>query len=99
MANHEDDLERASSDTTVPGQPEHEKTSLERTRSQNGYGVDNNAAATETPQRTPADHAKEGDPFEVTWEGGDSDPWCPRSFSKGRKWLITLILCTGSLTV
>lgn len=95
MANHEDDLERASSNTTLPALPEHEKTSLGRTRSQNGYGVDD-AAATETP---PEPHAKEVDPFEVAWEGGDSDPWCPRSFNKARKWAITLILCTGSLTV
>ncbi|CAK7262814.1 hypothetical protein SEPCBS119000_000176 [Sporothrix epigloea] len=35
------------------------------------------------------------DPFEVSWNGGDADPMCPRSFATARKWLIVLITCLG----
>ncbi|QPG94446.1 hypothetical protein C2857_006085 [Epichloe festucae Fl1] len=38
-------------------------------------------------------------PFEVGWDGGDDDPSCPRSFSKARKWLITIIVSHVSLCV
>ncbi|KAG6001298.1 hypothetical protein E4U21_004512 [Claviceps maximensis] len=41
----------------------------------------------------------EKDPFEVGWEGGDDDPLCPRSFSRKRKWLITMIVSHVSLCV
>ena len=39
------------------------------------------------------------DPFEVGWEGGDSDPLCPRSFPTWRKWLIIAITSVGSFCV
>lgn len=69
--------------------------SLARTRSQNGYGV-----ADETDELDDIEAAAireqtgqaEKDPFEVGWDGGDSDPLCPRSFSKARKWIITMIV-------
>lgn len=41
----------------------------------------------------------EKDPFEVTWDGGDADPLCPRSMSTARKWLIVFITCFGSACV
>ena len=42
---------------------------------------------------------EEKDPFEVGWDGGDQDPLCPRSMAEGRKWMIVLITCFGSLCV
>ncbi|CEJ91119.1 hypothetical protein VHEMI06854 [[Torrubiella] hemipterigena] len=74
------------------------RASLGRTRSQNGYGVDNEQPALAT-KNAPAGGAKDEDPFEVGWDDGDKDPLCPRSFGKARKWLITFILCFGSFTV
>ncbi|UKZ50174.1 hypothetical protein TrVGV298_004430 [Trichoderma virens] len=69
---------------------------LDRTRSQNGYGVSDEQrgekAALEAGQ-------PEKDPYEVGWDDGDNDPLCPRSFNKARKWLIVLICACGSLTV
>ncbi|KAL7810193.1 MFS general substrate transporter [Trichoderma gracile] len=71
---------------------------LGRTRSQNGYGVederDDDAAAAAEAGTQP-----DKDPFEVGWDGGDNDPLCPRSFSKARKWMIVLICAVGSFTV
>ncbi|KAF9876270.1 bicyclomycin resistance [Colletotrichum karsti] len=68
--------------------------SLSRTRSQNGYGVDEYEASDDSPQRQP-----EKDPFEVGFDGGDSDPMCPRSMSKFRKWLIVCIVSCASFCV
>ncbi|KAK5995199.1 Efflux pump atB [Cladobotryum mycophilum] len=69
---------------------------LDRTRSQNGYGVgdESDEADESAQQQTP-----EKDPYEVGWENGDNDPLCPRRFNKARKWLIVLITAGGSLTV
>jgi len=75
-------------------------TPLSRTRSQNGYGCDDeigsdvSADAGERGRETP-----EQDPFEVVWDGGDSDPLNPRSYSTPRKWMITLIVVSGSFCV
>ena len=55
-------------------------------------------AAAETGNANAAGEA-EKDAFEVDWDGGDSDPLCPRSFSKARKWLITFIVSHVSLCV
>ncbi|KAK6811137.1 hypothetical protein RU639_012986 [Aspergillus parasiticus] len=41
-----------------------------------------------------ADHG----PYEVSFDG-DQDPMCPRSMSSVRKWVIVLIVCTGTLCV
>ncbi|KAL7938497.1 major facilitator superfamily domain-containing protein [Trichoderma chlorosporum] len=68
---------------------------LDRERSQNGYGVsDEHRSDKEVEAGQP-----EKDPYEVGWDDGDNDPLCPRSFNKGRKWLIVLICACGSLTV
>ncbi|QMW38836.1 hypothetical protein G4B11_002072 [Aspergillus flavus] len=37
-------------------------------------------------------------PYEVSFDG-DQDPMCPRSMSSVRKWVIVLIVCTGTLCV
>ncbi|KAH7312401.1 major facilitator superfamily domain-containing protein [Stachybotrys elegans] len=70
--------------------------SIHRVRSQNGYGVDDAAPEDDVEQH----HGQtDKDEFEVSWDGGDSDPLCPRSFGKARKWMITLIAVTASFCV
>ncbi|QLI67290.1 Efflux pump atB [Metarhizium brunneum] len=76
---------------------------LDRIRSQNGYGVDDDSDPApgdggEAHKET-ASPGGSKDPYEVGWDGGDNDPLCPRSFSKGRKWLITSIVSHVSLCV
>lgn len=101
----ERDAEKASShgEGSSDGSPQtaidSPRVSLDRTRSQNGYGIDNEQPAQPGNKDAAAGGAKEEDPFEVGWDGGDKDPMCPRSFGKARKWLITFILCFGSFTV
>jgi hypothetical protein len=74
--------------------------SLHRTRSHNGYGCDdpedNKDVAEQNMER--GGEPKE-DPFEVSWEGGESDPMNPRSMSGARKWLVVLIVSASSLCV
>lgn len=76
---------------------------LDRIRSQNGYGVDDDSETTPNDggeaQKENASPGESKDPYEVGWEGGDNDPLCPRSFSKGKKWLITIIVSHVSLCV
>ncbi|KAG8423743.1 hypothetical protein J3458_000609 [Metarhizium acridum] len=76
---------------------------LDRMRSQNGYGVDDDSDPApgdggEAHNETASSEASK-DPYEVGWDGGDNDPLCPRSFSKGRKWLITIIVSHVGLCV
>ncbi|OAA51889.1 Major facilitator superfamily domain, general substrate transporter [Metarhizium rileyi] len=76
---------------------------LDRTRSQNGYGVDDEiepapADGGEAHKET-ASPGGSKDPYQVGWDGGDNDPLCPRSFSKARKWLITFVVSHVSLCV
>ncbi|KAK4111287.1 MFS general substrate transporter [Canariomyces notabilis] len=79
-------------------------STLRRERSNNGWGVDD---IDETPSRpgsiiAPYNHpsqAGEHDEFEVGWEGGDSDPLCPRSMPTWRKWVIIVITSIGSFCV
>ncbi|KAK4077092.1 uncharacterized protein Triagg1_4059 [Trichoderma aggressivum f. europaeum] len=68
---------------------------LDRTRSQNGYGVSDEQRGDKALEAG----QPETDPYEVGWDDGDNDPSCPRSFNKARKWLIVLICACGSLTV
>ncbi|KAG6178292.1 hypothetical protein E4U36_006538 [Claviceps purpurea] len=87
---------------------------LDKTRSQNGYSVDDHDYDDDdddeddgvhsegnagTEARRTSHSAQGKDPFEVGWDGGDADPLCPRSFSSKRKWLITLIVSHVSLCV
>lgn len=39
------------------------------------------------------------DPFEVCFEGGNADPWNPRSMPTMRKWVITGLASSGSFCV
>ncbi|KAJ4861637.1 major facilitator superfamily domain-containing protein [Trichoderma breve] len=68
---------------------------LDRTRSQNGYGVSDEQRGDKALEAG----QPQTDPYEVGWDDGDNDPLCPRSFNKARKWLIVLICACGSLTV
>ncbi len=75
---------------------------LSRSRSNNGYGVDDLDADPETgePEGTATDQPPtDRDPYEVGWENGDADPLCPRSMPAWRKWLIVCITSFGSFCV
>lgn len=76
-----------------------ESRSITRIRSQNGYGVADEADELEGVGVPGTGVQAEKDPFEVGWEGGDSDPLCPRSFSKVRKWIIVFIVAFASFCV
>ncbi|KAG9233193.1 major facilitator superfamily domain-containing protein [Amylocarpus encephaloides] len=75
--------------------------SISRPRSNNGYGCDEpdddldeaDVGNVEAAART------EKDPFEVRWDGGESDPMNPRSMTKARKWLVVIIVSLSSLCV
>lgn len=67
--------------------------SLTRTRSQNGYSCDDYQEDDSSPREP------EKDQYEVTFEGGDSDPMSPRSLGKARKWLIVSIVSCASFCV
>jgi hypothetical protein len=74
--------------------------SLHRTRSNNGYGCDDpddNRDVAEQNLEKGGEPKK--DPFEVSWEGGESDPMNPRSMSGARKWLVVLIVSASSFCV
>ncbi|KAF5616984.1 multidrug resistance [Fusarium sp. NRRL 52700] len=64
---------------------------ISRCQSQNGYSCN--------PHSEPSDDEVEKDPFEVGWDGGDNDSLCPRSFHRVKKWLIIIIVSSGSLCV
>ena len=81
------------------------RSSLSRMRSHNGYGCDNldepglEEDSAGDPEKGEAAHAREKDPFEVGFEGGNADPWCPRSMRPGRKWAIVGLTSMGSFCV
>ncbi|KAL2017168.1 hypothetical protein VTK56DRAFT_2537 [Thermocarpiscus australiensis] len=83
-------------------------STLRRERSTNGWGVDDlneaeggGGGGRRGSAAAPDDQAGPDarDPFEVGWDGGDSDPLCPRSMPTWRKWLIIGITSTGSFSV
>ncbi|CAG7562324.1 unnamed protein product [Fusarium equiseti] len=65
---------------------------LSRCQSQNGYSCNPH-------QESEDDNQLDKDPFEVGWENGDSDPWCPRKFVQVKKWMIVFIVSSASLCV
>ncbi|KAK2061293.1 major facilitator superfamily transporter [Colletotrichum caudatum] len=71
--------------------------SLSRPRSHNGYSCDDYQHEDDSPREGAAE--KEADPYEVAFDGGDSDPMCPRSMSTPRKWLVVSIVSCASLCV
>jgi hypothetical protein len=75
--------------------------SMTRVRSNNGYGCDDTEDSSQEDEigDVEAGGQVEKDPFEVHWDGGDSDPMNPRSRSMGRKWLVVLIVSASSLCV
>lgn len=81
------------------------RSSLSRVRSYNGYGCDDlDEPASEEdsgpdPEKGEAPQAREKDPFEVGFEGGNADPWCPRSMKTPRKWAIVGLTSMGSFCV
>ncbi len=81
--------------------PKLETLSLRHTRSNNGYGVDSGEESNDDRVNADAEAVgvREKDPFEVHWDGGDSDPMNVRSFSKPRKWIIVLIVSISSICV
>ncbi|EPE25398.1 MFS general substrate transporter [Glarea lozoyensis ATCC 20868] len=74
--------------------------SLHQTRSHNGYGCDDHDNEADTAEQNMENGGPaEKDPFEVHWDGGESDPMNPRSMSAARKWLVVLIVSASSLCV
>lgn len=75
--------------------------SLGRSRSNNGYGCDEQEDSTEAiDNNVEAVIRRDGkDPFEVRWDGGESDPMNPRSMAHARKWIIVIIVSASSLCV
>lgn len=79
------------------------RSSLSRVRSHNGYGCDDldEPGSEEDSGGDPekGEAAREKDPFEVGFEGGNADPWCPRSMRPARKWAIVGLTSMGSFCV
>lgn len=75
------------------------RRTIGRIRSQNGYGISDDADEANDSAREKSNGTPEKDSFEVGWDGGDNDPMCPRSFNKTRKWIITLIVSFCSFCV
>lgn len=79
---------------TLSGHP----ASLQRSRSygdRHGYTAFGEDEEAPSKAENEVDHENE---YEVQWDG-DNDPMNPRYFSKGRKWLIVLIVSAGSTCV
>ncbi|OHX01268.1 major facilitator superfamily transporter [Colletotrichum incanum] len=70
--------------------------SLSRPRSHNGYSCDDYQHGDDSPQR---EVIEKEDPYEVGFDGGDSDPMSPRSMSKFKKWLVVSIVSCASFCV
>lgn len=81
------------------------RSSLSRVRSHNGYGCDDldepgsEEDSGSDPEKGESAQAREKDPFEVGFEGGNADPWCPRSMNPARKWAIVGLTSMGSFCV
>lgn len=74
------------------------RRTLSRTRSNNGYGCDDNRESVEDLEVV-GQAVSVKDPFDVKWENGDNDPMNPRSMAHGKKWLVVLIVSASSLCV
>lgn len=75
---------------------------VNRTRSNNGYGCDEGIednVIVSDGNDLEGHTVEEKDPFEVHWDGGDSDPMNPRRHSKARKWVVVLLVSASSLCV
>lgn len=83
---------------TKSERPSRPASILSRTRSQNGYGCDDQNSL-DSPDNNDIEGALEKDPYEVGWDGGESDPLNPRSKNIVMKWLIVVICAVSSLCV
>lgn len=72
------------------------RSSVSRTRSNNGYGCDDDEGSEEANVEG---GVVEKDQFDVQWEDGEKDPLNPRSMSKAKKWLVVLIVSASSFCV
>lgn len=65
------------------------------TTSGTGNGSDESGDSTAAEEGSPPEDA-----FVVGWDGdGSTDPMCPRSIAKGRKWAIVIIVSAASFCV
>lgn len=72
------------------------RRSLSRSRSQNGYGCDDETVDEDLEGQA---GENEKDPYEVGWEDGESDPKNPKSWSLMQKWIIVIMVSLSSLCV
>lgn len=70
---------------------------VSRVRSNNGYGCDEGDSDDGAPPDV--ESAARKDPFEVQWDGGESDPMNPRSMAYAKKWLIVIVVSASSFCV
>jgi hypothetical protein len=73
--------------------------SLSRARSNNGYGCDDMPDSSQEDVGDVEVGGQQKDPWEVRWDGGDSDPGNPRSMTMARRWLVVIIVSASSLCV
>lgn len=82
--------------------------SLSHARSHNGYGIDDldghlsgdpSSSSSDDPEVARTASKEAADPFEVRFDNGNADPWCPRSWHTPRKWLIVSLASAGSFCV
>lgn len=93
------DVEEARTETQADGQPwlgVGEASGSSESSNDVTIGGKEAAGASIADEALPV---AEKDPFEVTWDGGDADPLCPRSINILRKWLIVGITCLGAACV
>lgn len=85
--------------TSVATRNSRRGSALSRSRSNNGYGCDDDQEDDSDQQEASREAPPEKDPYEVGWENGESDPHNPRSLPPWRKWSIVLITSIGSFCV
>jgi hypothetical protein len=85
---------RIARTTSAPGSRGTSTHSIQRIRSQNGYGCDDDERDSDDERGD-----EEKDPFEVGWHDGENDPMNPRSKNKAAKWAIVLICSFASFCV
>jgi len=89
---------RTSKTGPKPGSRATSARSISRTRSQNGYGCDDDSDC-EPAAADEEQGEEEKDPFEVGWDDGENDPLNPRSKTKARKWVIVSICSFAAFCV
>ena len=85
---------RTARTTSAPGSRATSIHSIQRIRSQTGYGCDDDARSSDDERGS-----DDKDAFEVGWDDGENDAMNPRSKSKAAKWAIVLICSLASFCV